>query len=144
MSAVDDFVEAAGDTAKSVTSRADKFETAVVSVLVGWIVKNVFLDPAAVAFGGLEWVASSLFSSLDSSLRGSLSTAGGSIYAAFLGPEGWVTAIQAALIDLATSAGASSALAAGFANLLLLTIVVGGAYLLARAVTGYLSGGVLS
>lgn len=140
--AIDDVTDGGGDWRK--IFETDAFEKSVVGVLVGWIVKNVFLDPAAITLGLLESLASTLIGSFESTVRGSLGTAGSSIYAAFLGPEGWVTAIQQALIGVATSAGAGSALAAGLVNLLLLVAVVGGLYLVARVVAGYLSGGVLS
>lgn len=122
----------------------DAFEKSVVGILVGWIVKNVFLDPAAFTLGGLAWVANMLFNSMDATLRTALGSAGAGVYDAILGPTGAVTAVQEALMGMAASAGAGSALAAGLANLLILAVIAGTAYLLARVILGYLSGGVLS
>lgn len=122
----------------------DRFEDTVIGILVGWVVKNVFLDPAGYTLGLFDWAAGLVFDGFENLVRTSLGGVADGIYAAFLGPDGWLPAIRGALVDVAASAGAGSALAAGLANLLLLAIVVGLAYFIARAIAGYLSGGVLS
>jgi hypothetical protein len=126
----------------SAVVNSDAFRNSVIGILVTWVVKNVFLDPAAIVIGIIEWVSASVLSGLDAGLRGALSTAGGAVWNAFLGPSGVITALQEAMIDAATSAGIASPVAAGIVNLTLVVIVIGGTILLARAAAGYLTGGV--
>lgn len=123
---------------------SDVFFSRVIEIIVTWVVNNVFLDPAAVVLGLLEWTFASLLGVFDGAVRGALSTAGGAVWDAILGPSGVITTLQGVAVDTATSAGIASPLAAGIVNLLLFVFVVGVLYLLLRAVAGYLSGGVLS
>lgn len=139
---LDNFVDSISEASDDITVSKAGFENAVIAVIVTWVVKNVFLDPAAVVIGLIEWATASVLSGLDAGFRDALSTAGVAIWGAILGPSGAVTALQEAMVSAATSAGIASPLAAGIVNLTLVVLVVGGVFLLARAAAGYLTGGV--
>lgn len=120
------------------------FEARVVSIIASWVVVNVFLEPAALILGFLDWTIDSVTSSIEAILKTSLGGLSASFRDSILGPTGVIPSLQASVADLATSAGLGAPLAAGVANLALIVVTVGVVYLLGRVAAGYLSGGVLS
>jgi hypothetical protein len=120
------------------------FKNSVIFVVATWVVKNVFIDPAETLFDMVDWAFALVIDTVDSGIRGALSTAGSAIWDAFLGPSGAVTSLQETMVGAATSAGIASPLASGLVNIALVAMVVGVLFLLARAAAGYVSGGVLA
>lgn len=134
------------DGADSFSSLLDSkaFKNSVIGIVATWGIKTFILEPAAIGFGLLDWAVGTGLATLDGAVRTALRGAGRPVWAAFLGPTGAVTIYQETLVGLANDAGIAAPVATAVANLLLLVLVGGSAYLGLRALAGYVSGGVLS
>lgn len=118
------------------------FRASVISIIASWVVVNVFLRPVALILGVVDWVVASLTSGLETLVKTSLGAVGASVRESILGPGGVIPSVRAPLVDVATSAGLAAPLAVGVSNVVIVGVVVGALFLLARAVAGYLTGGV--
>lgn len=142
--ALDDPVNSPAEEASGLFEDRDAFRSSVIAIVATWVIKNVFVEPTAWVIGIIDWGVASALGGVEEAVKHTFGISGATIRGAYLGPGGVVTVIRNTAVETAASAGLAAPIAAGIVNLLLVTLVVGLVYLLARAVAGYLTGGVLS
>lgn len=144
LDAADDQLSVGGMGDGGLFDTMDDFRAKVVAIIASWVVTNVFLEPAALILGFIDWMVAWATGGFETLVKTSVGGLAESFRLAIVGPTGVLTSIRSALVDVVMSAGVAAPLAVGLTNLALVVVAVGGLLLLGRVAAGYLSGGVLS
>jgi hypothetical protein len=110
------------------TSQIVDFRAGVLGIVVGWVVKNVFITPAGWLFSLLGTVVNTVTGSIGG-LRGPLSTVGGALRRGIIGP---FDTLREQLVVAIGQAGVGAPVAAALVNVLLAGMLLLAVYLVAR------------